>query len=133
VLNGQTIHQVSLSKEYRDENVTAVLPELSRIKNLFTEDFGVMFPQETIESDHNLFEDLMIAYHNQPPINGWMGAALSIGGGIVGYLCAKDKVEAHFSEDEKNLLIQLTLTCSAALENQKLSSFHTFQGVPSVL
>lgn len=132
-IGGEVIHQLALSQEYWDENIVVTPPDINRIKNLFTDDFGVLFPQETIELDHNLFEELMIAYYNQPPINGWMGAALSIGGEIIGYLCVKDKVESHFSEDEKNLLIQLTLICSSALENQKLSSLHTFAQVPSVL
>ena len=119
---GEQVYKSELSLEYREGGLASTPPNAEVLQSFFVDDFAIMLTQDELENDNDAFTRIIDAFHDQPPINGWMCAAISVAGEIIGYLSAKDKVDGEFSEDDKNILIQLTLLASTTLENLMLAS-----------
>jgi PAS domain-containing protein len=111
------IYTASFSDSY-SQDVVAKNP--NRLIGYFGENLILCYTQDELESLPELVNLLTSLSGGEPPINGWMCAALTINGEIIGILDCTDKIEGQFSADDCKLMVQLSLIASSSIENHYL-------------
>jgi len=113
----ECIYATSFSDSYTRD---VVVKKPNSLISHFGDNLILCYTQDELEANPEVVALLNGFTGGEPPINGWMCAALTINGAIVGILDCTDKIEGQFSADDCKLMVQLSLIASSSIENHYL-------------